>query len=292
MKENKYHYDLQNVHYVPGTFNQDGTIMYGLPKRIYGAVSMDISPEGDTSKTRADGIDYIVTASNNGYSGTITIVHINDEFKRDCLGERIDEVNKIQYEDAKAEPSPFALLFEFVGDVKNKRHILYNNIASRIKLSGENKDNQKEPDMEELNITSSPALFLIGNEYKSIVKASTTLETTPLIYNDWYNRVHIPDVDSTLDTTLKTLSISTAALTPSFDKSVLGYTASTSNATNTITAEATDTNATLTIKVNGSTINSGTAATWKDGENAVSIRVDNGNAYTVYNIVVTKEVSV
>lgn len=189
---NKYHYDLKNVHYAKGTKAEDGTITYAVPKRLRGAMSMDISAEGDTTKIRADGMDYIVVVSNNGYSGSITMVMVSDEFKVDCLAEEVDTTNKIQCEDAEAEPVPFALLFEFVGDRKNKRHVLYNCTASRPSLKGENKDNQKEPDTEELELTASPAIFAVGDAERVIVKASTTAETEPTVYDAWYKEVIIP----------------------------------------------------------------------------------------------------
>lgn len=290
-KENKYHYDLKNVHYAQGELQDDGTLVYGVPKRIKGAISMDISAEGDTVKTRADGIDYIVVSSNNGYSGTINFVNVSDEFKRDVLGEKIDAVNGIQYEDANIEPIPFALLFEFVGDEKNKRHILYNNIASRIKIVGENKENQKEPDTEELEITSSPTLFNINGEYRPIVKASTVFETKPDVYKNWYQHVHIPEIDAETDVTLKSLAIDSLDLIPTFDQNVYEYTATANTASNKITAIANAENATIEVKVNSDIIASGSSASWIDGTNELIIKVMNGNNSRIYKVIVTKETS-
>ena len=66
------------------------------------------------------------------------------------------------------------------------------------------------------------------------------------------------------------------------------YTANTTNATNTITATPEDDDATITI-LNGETpVENGTAATWSDGANTVTITVKNGTAQEVYTVVVTK----
>lgn len=66
------------------------------------------------------------------------------------------------------------------------------------------------------------------------------------------------------------------------------YTANTTNQTNTITATATDPDAEITI-MNGETpVTNGTAATWQDGPNTVTITVKNGTAQKVYTVVVTK----
>ena len=59
------------------------------------------------SSSVADGIDYIVISSNNGYSGSLNFVRVSDQFRQDCLSEVVDEKTGIQYEDADADPVPF-----------------------------------------------------------------------------------------------------------------------------------------------------------------------------------------
>lgn len=288
IRKNKYHYDLKNVHYAKGTKQDDGTILYDVPKRMPGAMSMDISAEGETTPIRADGTNYLVIVSNNGYSGSVTMVQVNDDFKQDCLSEQVDTANKIQYEDANAEPNPFALLFEFVGDVKNKRHVLYNCTASRPSLTGENKDNQKEPDTEELELTASPTLLLIGGEEKSIVKANTVEETDPEVYRAWYTQVVTPGQAVVKTAKLASLTIGSLALTPEFSPSVMEYTAETMNATNTIRAEAADASAVVEIKNGETVVSNGASATWVAGVNTVTVKVTNGDVSETYTITVTK----
>lgn len=84
------------------------------------------------------------------------------------------------------------------------------------------------------------------------------------------------------------LSIGSLMLSPTFDKDVTGYTTSTANATNTITATASDLNATVEIKVGDTAVSNGGAATWESGENIVTIKVTNGSAEKTYTITVTK----
>lgn len=67
-----------------------------------------------------------------------------------------------------------------------------------------------------------------------------------------------------------------------------GYTATTTNATNKITAVAVDESAAVSIIVNGTEHVNGTAATWNVGENLVEIIVTNGTAQRIYEIVVEK----
>ena len=68
---------------------------------------------------------------------------------------------------------------------------------------------------------------------------------------------------------------------------MLEYTATTENATNKITATPTDPAATVTILVGETEIENGASATWEEGENTVTIKVNGGAPETVYTVTVT-----
>ena len=55
-EKNKVHYDLQNVYVAPLTLDDSDAATFGTPERLYGAVGMDLSAQGDTTTLRADGI--------------------------------------------------------------------------------------------------------------------------------------------------------------------------------------------------------------------------------------------
>lgn len=94
---------------------------------------------------------------------------------------------------------------------------------------------------------------------------------------------------STTVVTLSALTIADTTLAPAFSAATTRYTASTTDATNVVSATATDTtNAAVAILVNGASLTSGTAATWKSGTNAVIVTVTNGDASKRYSITVTK----
>lgn len=87
---------------------------------------------------------------------------------------------------------------------------------------------------------------------------------------------------------LSGLAIGALTLTPTFDPDTTEYTATTTNATNTVTATPEDDKATITI-LNGETaVDNGTAATWTEGTNTLTITVKNGTAQKVYTVTVTK----
>lgn len=184
---NKVHYDLTNVHVAPLTLDLEaGTYTFGDPKRLPGAISMDLAAQGDIVKLRADAMDYYTSYSNNGYAGDLNLAMVPDWFRQEYLGDTISEKDKVLVETANAEHKPFALLYEFLGDKNHRRHVLYSCTANRPNIKGENKDNQKEADTEALTLTSVPLP-------DGKVKASTTAETPETVYAGWNAAVWVKD---------------------------------------------------------------------------------------------------
>ena len=100
------------------------------------------------------------------------------------------------------------------------------------------------------------------------------------------------DVDDLAD-----LRIGGLTLSPAFSAGTLtGYTASTTNASNTVTAIPADANATIEITNQGpsddsaTSIVNGRAVTWKTGANTLTVKVtaENGTATQSYVVTVTK----
>ena len=183
-KDNKVHYDLVDVHVAPLTI-ANGVVSYGAPKALPGSISMDLAAQGNHSKLRADGQVYWQSRSNSGYDGNLNLAMVPDWFRTEYLGETLDADAKVQIENAEAEHKPFALLYGFKGDVKRRRHVLYNCMAGRVAIKGENKENEKDPDTESLPLSAVP--LPDGN-----VKASTTADTTDAVYKGWLTNVWMP----------------------------------------------------------------------------------------------------
>ena len=77
-------------------------------------------------------------------------------------------------------------------------------------------------------------------------------------------------------------------MTPAFAAETTTYTATTSNATNVISAVPAKASAEVIIKVGEDEIANNTAATWSDGANTVTITVKDGEATKTYTVTVTK----
>lgn len=182
---NKVRFNLKNCHYAKLTVGEDGTPTYATPEKIPGAVSISLSAEGERTPFYADGVKYYVSSANNGYSGDLEMALIPDAFRKDILGETEDTVDKVMIENSAAEPSQFALLFQFDGDKKGIRHVLYNCTASRPSIEGATTSDSKEPNTETLSLEASP--LENGN-----VKARTGAETPEETYEGWFDKVWLP----------------------------------------------------------------------------------------------------
>lgn len=186
MAENKVKFGLKNVHYAILSTSDDGTVTFGTPVKYPGAVNLSMDAQGDPSTFYADDVAYYVTAANDGYSGTLETARIPDSFRTDVLMETEDETDKVLVENVSAEAKSFALLFEFSGDQKATRHVLYNCSATRPGITGSTTTNTKEPTTETITITASP--LANGN-----IKAKTTSTTPDAVYNAWYTTVWQPN---------------------------------------------------------------------------------------------------
>lgn len=183
MAENKVQFGLKNVHYAPYTIT-DGVITYETPVKIPGAVEISLEPRGDMVEFYADDMLFYSASNNQGYDGTLSIASIPEKFSIDCLGESKDETDMVLTELATLKGKPFALMFEFDGDVKATRHVLYNCTASRPTVGGATKTNTAEPQPNELSFLASP------RETDYAVKTKTTATTPAPIYDAWYTEVY------------------------------------------------------------------------------------------------------
>jgi phi13 family phage major tail protein len=184
MPENKVIFGFKNAYYSVITEGTDGTHTYATPVRLPGAVSLTITPKGEQADFYADDILYYTASSNQGYDAAFTVAKITDTFRTDVLGEELHSVDKVLSEKSSAKPKKIALLFEFDGDVKATRHVLYNCTVSRPAIGSTTKNTTAEPGTTELTLVAAP------RPEDELVKVSTTPDTTAAVYDAWYSAVY------------------------------------------------------------------------------------------------------
>ena len=183
-KKNKVKFNLKNAHYALLTISEEGKETYGTPTALPGSVSISLDANGEPENFYADGIAYYVINNNMGYDGDLELALIPESFRTEVLKEEKDEKG-VLIENADVELASFALLFEFDGDKRHIRHVLYNCSASRPGIEGKTNEESREVQTETLTIKATPLS-------SGMVKAKTGDETDEDTYNNWYTKVYVP----------------------------------------------------------------------------------------------------
>ena len=184
-QKNKVKFNISNAHYALLTQNDNGEVTFGTPVPLPGAVSLSLDPTGEPESFYADGVEYYVVNNNQGYDGDLELAIIPESFRTDVLMETTDS-NNVLVENANSQTGHFALLFEFDGDIKKIRHVMYNCSASRPGISSSTNTESKEVKTETLKVKARPLA-------SGLVKAKTGDNTKASAYNNWYKHVYEPD---------------------------------------------------------------------------------------------------
>ena len=184
-KKNKVKFNICNVHYAIVKLNADGTATFETPVPMPGAVSLSLDPNGEPNNFYADGYAYYTISNNMGYEGDLELALIPESFRKDILKETLDS-NGVLIENSNVETANFALLFEFDGDAKKIRHVMYYCSASRPTIESQTNEDEIEVKTEKLSIKAAP----LGN---GLVKAKTGDDTTDAVYLNWYSEVYLPN---------------------------------------------------------------------------------------------------
>ena len=178
------------------TTDAQGNDVYGTPTMFLGNRQVNWDPSGDLVKVFADGTVIYTGRQNSGYTGSMELTNMDDDFAAWVLSEAVDSKN-VQYEEKEPTVQRFYLLWEWVQDVKNTRHIMYNITASRPSMSattsGDN--DSKTAQYRTLNLTAIPRA-------DGIVKASTRVDVDATTYNNWFNGAYVPSGANGYDLTV------------------------------------------------------------------------------------------
>lgn len=115
------------------------------------------------------------------------------------------------------------------------------------------------------------------------------LDISELEENIW-KVVQVDGRTKSTDATLSSLSLGAVSLTPAFAAATTTYTASTTSATNVVSAVPTDAGATLALTLNGTAVANGSALAWATGSNTLVVKVtaEDGTTTKSYTVTVTK----
>lgn len=182
-KKNKVKFGLSNVHIFPIKNETSTTTTYDEVFKVPGAVNLTLSASGDDNTFYADDIAYFKTWANNGYEGDLEMAMLPEEFLTTILGQRKDSGGAI-VESANDIVRDFAMAFEFQGDVKRTRNILYKVTVGRPDDEHATVTETKEPQTDSISISALPRM------HDQLVKAK--IEEGKTGYSTFYDKVYEP----------------------------------------------------------------------------------------------------
>lgn len=181
---NKVKFGLCNVHIAPYTISEQGVITYDTPFELPGAVNLTLDPAGDSEDFHADNTIYFSDTANNGYTGSLEIARVTDEFRTKVLGEYTD-ANGALIENKNDIVKPFALGFQIEGDKHARRFWYYNNTVTRPSNNTGTTENSKQPKTDTLNIKAMPRIT--DGEVRAMLSPSNSNTTA---YNSFFTSVY------------------------------------------------------------------------------------------------------
>ena len=183
---NKVQFGLSNVHFAPiSSIGSDGTITYGTVYEIAGAVSLSMDASGDQADFAADNnARYFTDYANNGYTGTLEMAKLTNDFRTKILGQIID-TNGAILESGDDKLTGFALGFQIDGDESNTRFWLYNVMASRPTLASSTTDTSRTPQTTTLNLT----VMRRPKDQRTKIEMTKTDDNTTA-YNGFFSTVY------------------------------------------------------------------------------------------------------
>lgn len=151
---NKVKFGLSNVHIAKMIIGEEGSITFGTPFKIPGAVTLSLDAEGDSEPFYADNMKFWESFANNGYSGDLEVAKLPEQFETEILGQRKDNNGAI-VENINDKISPFAFMYQIEGDQTGTRFCYYNTSVSRPSTEANTTEDTKTPNTDTLAITTS-----------------------------------------------------------------------------------------------------------------------------------------
>lgn len=181
---NKVKFGLSNVHISKITYGANNAITYGTPFELPGAVNLSLDASGESADFYADNIKYFSDSTNQGYTGTLEIALINDDFREDILGQYKD-ANGAFIENSSDTLADFALGCQFEGDSKGTRYWFYTCKVSRPSINSQTIETSKTPVTDTLNITITPRVT-----DKNVLAKMEQTDSNTTAYNGFFTTVY------------------------------------------------------------------------------------------------------
>lgn len=152
MPKNKVEFGISNLHVGTFTTADDGTVTMGTPYHQKGARGFTPEQDSNDNIAYADDMAYWSEYTEGPFSGDLTTMLFDDEFKTQFLGYVRTNKGGIGQVKGATKPNVY-IAFEIKGDTEKRRAIFYNCALGSINRPYETIEESKEPVNESLPVT-------------------------------------------------------------------------------------------------------------------------------------------
>lgn len=205
---NKVRFGLKNLHRAEVKRAADGTVTFGDPVRMRGAVSIALTREGSDAKDfyADDEVYYTIAGTNGGYSADLVIARLSTDDREALLGEVTDD-DGVQFETTDDKAPEYAYIMEMQGDFSPIAFCFYCGKASRINMNANTKGESVDVDTDTVSLRFVGIELPFGDETESVVQGHIEkTDDNADKYKDFLKAVHLPNVTTTEVETLSAKS--------------------------------------------------------------------------------------
>lgn len=169
---NKVRFGLKNLHRAEVKRDPSGTVTFGEPVKMPGAVSISFTPEGSDAQDfyADDTVYYTVDGTNGGYSAELVVARLGDEDRQALLGEIVDD-DGVMFESTDSKAPEYAYLMEMQGNNCPIAFWFYCGKASRISMNANTKGDSVEVDTDTVSLRFTAVDLPYGEETLSFIQA-------------------------------------------------------------------------------------------------------------------------
>lgn len=180
---NKIQYGISNAYYA--VMAEDGT--YGTPVAMPGAENLTIENSGgDSNVIYADNVNYWSKSAATGKSGELQMARFPVAFRKDVLGQTVDETTGGILEGPSDISKNFAFMFQLEGDNGGIRVCWYSCTATAPTYTAATASDSITEASETSTLTASP-IDANGGKYVQIA-----CEYGDAGFNDFFKKVPVP----------------------------------------------------------------------------------------------------
>ena len=185
----KVRFGLSKLYYA--ILTEGSTNAWATPVAVPGAVSMDISDNGNANTFYADNIAYYKSISNTGYTGTLEVAQIPDQMLTDVWGMTVN-TSGVLLEKSGIQPKPFALLFKVDTDNVEELNLFYKvTPTSKPASSPATTEDSVTPFTTSFDFEATPLVTGAAAQL-DLIKAKTTPTTATATKSAWFSSVYVP----------------------------------------------------------------------------------------------------